>query len=98
KKPRQKRQAEDNRGRKRAEPTRVVRHELERCPTCGYRLEGESIDRTREVNELPEPATVEVIEHQVIKRWCPHCERYESPKLDLGGQVLGQGRMGVRIA
>jgi hypothetical protein len=41
---------------------------------------------------------VEVIEHQVIKRWCPKCERWQQPRLDLRGQVLGQGRIGVRIA
>jgi hypothetical protein len=95
---RRKRKAEANHGRKRAKPTRVVRHALERCPSCGYRLSGESLDRTREVIELPEPQPVEVIEHQVIKRWCPHCERYQSPKVDLQGQVLARGRIGVRIA
>jgi hypothetical protein len=49
------------------------------------------------VVELPAPQPVEVIEHQVIKRWCPSCERWRSPRLDLRGQVLGQGRIGVRI-
>jgi transposase len=33
-----------------------------------------------------------------VKRWCPHCARWRSPRLDLRGQVLGQGRIGVRIA
>jgi len=92
------RKADANRGRKRATPTRVVKHALERCRTCGYRLAGESLARRREVIELPAPVPVEVIEHQVIKRWCPRCERWEIPTLDLSGQVLGQGRMGVRIA
>ena len=41
---------------------------------------------------------MEVIEHQVVKRWCPHCERWHSPQLDLSGQVFGQGRIGVRVA
>jgi transposase len=97
-KPRKARAAEHNTARKRMEPTRVERHALERCPKCAYRLCGESINYTREVVELPEPQPVEVIEHQVIKRWCPHCEAWYSPRLDLSGQVLGQGRMGVRIA
>jgi len=39
-----------------------------------------------------------VIEHQVVKRYCPHCGRWRSPQLDLRGQVIGQGRMGVRLA
>lgn len=98
KKPRKARAAEHNTSRKRMEATRVERHALERCPQCAYRLSGESIDYTREVVELPEPQPVEVIEHQVIKRWCPHCQAWRSPRLDLSGQVLGHGRMGVRIA
>jgi transposase len=96
--PRKKRAAEHNTSRKRAQPTRIERHVLERCPDCGYRLSGESIDYTREVIELPPPQPVEVIEHQVIKRWCPHCATWHSPKLDLCGQVIGQGRIGVRVA
>jgi transposase len=96
--PRKKRALEHNTSRKRAEPTRRVRHVLERCPDCAYRLSGESIDYTREVIELPAPQPVEVIEHQVIKRWCPHCAGWRSPKLDLAGQVIGQGRIGVRVA
>ena len=96
--PRKKRAAEHNRNRKREEPTRIERHALAECPDCGYRLRGESLDRTRQVVELPPPQPVEVIEHQVIKRWCPHCGGWRSPQLDLSGQVIGQGRIGVRIA
>ena len=48
--------------------------------------------------KLPPPQPVEVIEHQVMKRWCPHCMRWCSPRLDLSGQVYGQGRNGVRVA
>ena len=71
---------------------------MERCPECDCGLSGESIDYTREVVELPPPSAVEVTEHQVIKRWCPHCRKWRSPRLDLSGQVVGQGRIGVRIA
>ena len=56
------------------------------------------MDYTREVIEIPPPQAVEVIEHQVVKRWCPCCEAWRSPQLDLKGQVFGQGRIGVRIA
>lgn len=96
--PRKKRAAEHNRSRPRATPTRIERHVLERCPECDYRLSGESVDYTREVIELPAPQPVEVIEHQVIKRWCPCCGQWQSPRLDLQGQVIGQGRIGLRIA
>jgi transposase len=96
--PRKKRAAEHNTSRKRAEPTRIEQHVLERCPECNYRLSGESIDYTREVLELPPPQPIEVIEHQVIKRWCPCCGHWQRPRLDLTGQVIGQGRIGVRVA
>ena len=87
-KPRRKRAAEQNGSRKREKPTRVVRHALKRCPDCGYKLQGQSIGRRRQVIELPPPQAVQVTEYQVIKRWCPHCERWQSPKLDLRGQAV----------
>jgi transposase len=98
KRSRKKRAALHNHGRRRMTPTRQVEHALERCPDCHYRLQGHSLDYTREVLELPDPQPIEVIEHRVIKRFCPHCQRWHSPKLELQGQVLGQGRIGVRIA
>ena len=94
---RKKRAAVHNTSRKRGQPTRIERHALERCPECQYRLSGESLSYRREVVELPPPQPVEVIEHQVIKRWCPHCGKWRSPRLDLSGQVLGRGRIGMRI-
>jgi len=98
KRPRKKRAAHHNTSRKRSAPTRTVRHALDRCPECQYRLHGESVDYTREVIELPPPQAVEVTEHQVVKRWCPCCGTWRSPQLELRGQVFGQGRIGVRIA
>jgi hypothetical protein len=95
---RKKRAKEHNHGRRRMVPTRSLEHALDRCPDCHYRLQGHSLDYAREVIELPEPQPVEVIEHRIIKRFCPHCQRWHSPKLELTGQVLGQGRIGVRIA
>jgi len=95
---RKKRAPQHNHGRKRMTPTRVIEHALESCPDCHCRLHGHSLDYSREVIELPKPQDVEVIEHRVIKRFCPHCQRWHSPKLELTGQVLGQGRIGVRIA
>jgi transposase len=74
-----------------------VLHALERCPDCGSRLRGQSVARTRQVIELPEPQPVSIIEHRVLKRHCPVCERWWTPQVDFGGQVLGQGRCGVRL-
>jgi hypothetical protein len=96
--PRKKRAAHYNTSRRRQTPTRFERHVLERCPVCNYRLSGESIDYSRQVVEIPPPPPVEITEHEVIKRWCPHCDTWRSPRLDLSQQVIGQGRIGLRIA
>jgi len=95
---RKKRAPEHNRARRREPPTRIEQHSLERCPDCNYQLQGGCLDYSRQVIELPPPPPVEVIEHQIIKRFCPCCRRWRSPQLDLSSQVLGQGRIGVRIA
>src|SRR5579859_2067248 len=97
KEPRKKRAAGHNKGRPREErPTRIVQHGLERCPDCGYALRGQSIDWTRQVVELPLPPPVEVVEHQYLKRHCPVCDRWHTPKADADG-VVGQGRLGIRL-
>jgi transposase len=98
KRPRKKRAPHHNHGRRCELPTRTQSHALERCPQCHYRLQGQSVDYRRQVIELPVPAPLEIIEHRVIKRFCPKCRRWRSPQLDLSHQVLGQGRIGVRIA
>lgn len=95
---RKKRAPKHNTSRRREEPTRIERHALDRCPVCAYPLTGESIDYTRQVIEIPPPPPVEITEHHVIKRMCPHCEAWRSPQLDLSRQVMGQGRIGLRIA
>ncbi len=95
--PRKKRAAEHNRGRRRAEsPTRIVQHAVEQCPDCGDALRGQSIDWTRQVMELPPPPVVEVVEHQYLKRHCPVCERWHTPKAEANG-VVGHGRLGIRL-
>lgn len=96
--PRNRRAPEHNRSQRHALPMRIQLHALDRCPDCNYQLRGTSIDYTREVIELPPSPPLEVVEDQVIKRWCPHCQRWRSPLLDLTGQVLGHGRVGVRVA
>ncbi len=95
--PRRKRGAEHNRGRRRGKPSKVVVHELEHCPDCGCKLYRRKLARRREVIDLPPVPVVEVTEHQVVKRYCPRCERWRAPPLNLQGQVLGQGRLGVRL-
>lgn len=86
-----------NKGRQREEPTRIVEHAYERCPDCAYQLRGRSVAWSRQVIELPEPPPVEVIEHRGLKRYCPVCQKWQTPRVALEGQVLGHGRLGVRL-
>lgn len=94
---RRQRRPEDNRGRPRGEPTQYVQHAYDQCPECGYRLRGQAVRRRREVLDLPEQA-VTVTEHQILTRYCPACAAYKTPPVSFAGVVLGQGRIGVRLA
>lgn len=96
-KERKKRAARHNQARRREEPTRIERHGVEECATCGYHLRGESEAYRRQVIELPEPQPVEVIEHHILKRWCPVCHAWRQPEIDWTKQVIGRGRIGVRL-
>jgi len=96
-KERKKRAARHNQARRREEPTRVETHAVEACTACGYHLSGESEAYRRQVIELPEPQPVEVIEHRLVKRWCPVCQAWQQPEMNWAGRVVGQGRIGVRL-
>src|SRR5581483_2057435 len=97
KKPRKKRDAKHNHGRRRATPTQIVEHRLLSCPNCHLRLGGISLARVREVIDLPPPAAVEVTHHRIFQGWCAQCQRWHEAPVDLHEQVLGQGRLGVRL-
>jgi hypothetical protein len=98
KQPRKKRAAHQNRARRLETPTQVVEHRLEGCPACQGRLSGVHLARRRQVVDLPLPPPVQVTEHQVFRGWCSFCQTWREAPLDLSGQVLGQGRIGVGIA
>lgn len=98
KKPRQKRAAQSNRARRREQPTRVVEHRISTCQACGSRLGGVSVSRRRQVIDLPQPAPVEVREHVVYHGWCSQCQKWREAPLDVRAEVIGQGRMGVRMS
>ena len=97
-KTRKKRAAEQNAARKKMIATEIRKHALEHCPDCHYKLSGQSVARRREVIDLPVMPPLQVIEHQVIKRWCPKCKKWHTPQLDVSSEVMGQGRIGHRIA
>jgi len=95
---RKKRAAHHNHGRRCEPPTRTETLALERCPECQYQVRGYSLDYRRQVLDLAPPVASRECQHQVSKRFCPHCRCWRSPKLDLTGQVVGQGRSGTRSA
>ena len=97
KKPRKKRAAQHNHGRRREAPTRIVAHGIQMCPVCASRLGGVSVARRRQAIELPPPPPVEVTEHVVSHGWCSECQKWREAPLEVGAQVLGQGRLGVKI-
>lgn len=98
KKPRKKREAQYNRARKLSAPTQIVEHRIVSCPDCYLRLGGISLARCREVIDVPPPPVVEVIEHRIYTGWCMGCQQWHEAPVDFSGQVLGQGRIGVRLA
>ncbi len=95
---RRKRAPQHNRARRLAGPTRSARHAVHRCPNCHGLLPGGVLARWHHVIDLPPPPPVEVSEHHVVNRWCAWCRRWHAPRLALQGHVLGQGRVGRRIA
>src|SRR5579863_9290457 len=98
KKARKKREAQYNRARKRSVPTHIVEHRLVECPDCHLRLGGISLARCREIIDVPPPPAVEVTEHRIYKGWCTGCQKWHEAPVDFSAQVLGQGRIGVRLA
>jgi len=68
------------------------------CPTCQLRLGGISLARSREVIDVPSPPPVEVTDHRIYKGWCAECHKGQEAPVDLHEQVVGQGRIGVRLA
>src|SRR5437588_845709 len=97
-KPRKKREAQYNRARKRSVPTHIVEHRIVECPDCHLRLGGISFARSREIIDVPPPPPVEVTEHRMYKGWCAECQKWHEAPVDFSEQVLGQGRIGVRLA
>ncbi len=97
KKPRKKRDAQYNCARRRATPTQIVEHRIVECPDCHLRLGGISLARVREVIDAPPPPPLEITHHRVYKGWCGQCHRWHEAPVELS-QVLGQGRIGVRLA
>ena len=95
---RKKRDTKHNRARARSQPTQFVEHRLVRCPSCELRLGGITLARVREVIDIPPPAPVEVTHHRIYKGWCSGCQCWHEAPVDLHEQVVGHGRIGVRLS
>ncbi|MCL4465208.1 MAG: IS66 family transposase zinc-finger binding domain-containing protein [Chloroflexi bacterium] len=80
----------------RATPTRKVEHKLDKCPDCGTVLTGGWVHKTREVIEIP-MVPAEVIEHVLMARQCPVCNKPKVPKVELEGVVAGEQRLGINL-
>src|SRR5256886_1967534 len=98
KKPRKKRETQYNRARKRSVPTQIVEHRIVACPDCHLRLGGISLARCREGIDVPPPPVEEATEHRIYIGWCAGCRRWHEAPVDFCEQVLGQGRIGVRLS
>src|SRR5487761_2095083 len=98
KRERKRRTAEANQARRREEPSVVVRQALPTCPDCGGRLGGGHVGRRRPGGGLPPPAAVVVTEYQLERGWCSACGTWREARLEVAGQTLGKGRLGVGIA
>jgi transposase len=98
KKPRKKREAQHNKARPRSEPTQIVEHRVVNCPECHQRLGGITLARQREVIDIPPPPQVTITDHHIYKGWCSACQKWHEAPVDLHEEVLGQGRIGVRLA
>src|SRR5260370_9430252 len=62
------------------------------------RLRGIRLARSREIIDVPPPPPVEVTEHRIYKGWCTGCQKWHEAPVDWHDQVVGQGRIGVRLA
>jgi transposase len=98
KKARKKRKPEQNGVRRREQPTQIVEHRPMNCPLCQLRLGGISLARVRQVIEVPAPPAVEVSEHRIYKGWCAGCGKWREAPVNFHEQVLGRGRLGVRLS
>jgi transposase len=87
KKPRKKRNSEQNGVQRREQPTQIVEHRLVNYPVCPLSLGGISLARVRLVIDVPPPLVVEVREHRIYKDWCAGCGKWHEAPIDLHEQV-----------
>jgi hypothetical protein len=77
-------------------PTTQIEHALAQCPQCMVGLTGRRVIKTRQVIELP-PVQAQVIEHLLIQRTCPQCQKRWSPPVDFAALAVGRQRFGISV-
>jgi transposase len=76
--------------------TARIEHALEQCPQCQVALTGRHVMKTRQVIELP-AMQAQVVEHQLIQRTCPRCQKPWAPPLDFSSVAVGRQRFGISV-
>lgn len=97
KKAKKRKQREEAFIRKTETPDKQVFHTEKMCPDCHKKLGKPVVSYARQIIDIPvTPYTV--TEHVVFKRWCYRCKKCVQPAVNLKGQVLGKGRIGINLA
>ena len=76
--------------------TARIEHMLEQCPKCQVALTGRRVIKTRQLIELP-PVQAQVVEHQLIQRTCPQCQKRWAPAVDFSSLTVGHQRFGISL-
>ncbi len=72
---------------------RSVEHIAECCPDCGGKLKRRSVRRKRIIEDIPETASVETVEHIIHRDFCPVCNKIVEPVITeaLPNSSIGNG-------
>lgn len=72
---------------------RTVAHRAECCPDCGGTLKRRSSVRKRVVEDIPDSASVETVEHIIHRDYCPVCDKIVEPVIPeaLPNSSIGNG-------
>ena len=65
--------------RQRSRIDRTVEHQADCCPDCGGELKRRSAKRKRIIEDIPESASVETVEHIIHRDFCPVCDKIVEP-------------------
>jgi transposase len=71
-------------------------HSLQQCPNCRVDLTGRRVIKSRRVIELPR-LEAQVVEHNLVERRCPKCQKRFRPDFDLSSLAVGKQRFGISV-